>query len=386
MNTQEKLIFLLREAIGVEGGEFPETLDEAELIELFKLSRKHDVANIIGAELDKRGLLPEGIAVTERFKKEQMTALFRCENLDFETERISRALSDAKIEHIPLKGAVIRGLYPERWMRTSCDIDVLVRMERLEEATDVLCEKLGYTQSGEKEYHDLSLYSKSGFHLELHHSIMEKMPLADAVLARAWDFAANSDGYRFEFCPEYLTFYIIAHAAYHFLGGGCGVRAVLDIHFMKKKLKYAPDLLNKLLLESGLEKFAENLFALSENWFGAGEGNETVSEMGAYIVCGDAYGNFEQHIVNLRTKNGKNGYVVSRIFLPYDSLKILYPNLEGRRAMTPVYQVKRWFKLLDKGKRDKIKREMRTNSDLDTDEIQKTRIFLEKLGLDKNME
>ena len=86
----------------------------------------------------------------------------------------------------------------------------------------------------EKEYHELSLTSKSGFHLELHHSIMEKMPLADAVLARAWDFAANYDGYRFEFCPEYLTFYIIAHAAYHFLGGGCGVRAVLDIHFMKK--------------------------------------------------------------------------------------------------------------------------------------------------------
>lgn len=386
MDVNEKLIFLLREAVSGGEGQETEPIDEAELIGLFKIAKKHDVANIVSAELESQGLLPENKEVSARFKKEQMTALFRCENLDYETERISRALSDAEIEHIPLKGAVIRELYPERWMRTSCDIDVLVKAERLEEAADALCEKLGYTRENGKNYHELSLYSSSGFHLELHHSIMEKMPCADKVLARAWDYAAPCGDSRFAFRAEYLMFHIIAHAAYHFLGGGCGVRTVLDIHFLQKSLKYDKAVLNELLRESRLDKFAETLLSLSEFWFGSGEGSDTAREMGEYIVSGGAYGNFEQHIANLRTKNEKNGYVLSRIFLPYESLKILYPRLEGRRAMTPVYQAKRWFKLFDKSKRNKIAREMRANSCLDTDEIEKTRIFLERLGLDKNME
>ncbi|MBO4954226.1 MAG: nucleotidyltransferase family protein, partial [Clostridia bacterium] len=36
------------------------------------------------------------------------------------------------IDFMPLKGAVIRQYYPEPWMRTSCDIDIHVKKDRLE--------------------------------------------------------------------------------------------------------------------------------------------------------------------------------------------------------------------------------------------------------------
>lgn len=40
---------------------------------------------------------------------------------------------------------------------------------------------------------------------------------------------------------------------------------------------------------------------------------------------------------------------MSRIFLSYDSLKVLYPTLQKHRWLTPIMQVRR-FRLLFKGK------------------------------------
>ena len=46
------------------------------------------------------------------------------------------ALEKAQIPFVPLKGSVIRKYYPEAWMRTSSDIDVLVHKEDVEKTTD----------------------------------------------------------------------------------------------------------------------------------------------------------------------------------------------------------------------------------------------------------
>lgn len=51
---------------------------------------------------------------------------------------ISNALESQQIEYILLKGAVIRDLYPQKWMRTSCDIDVLVHEDELNCAISII--------------------------------------------------------------------------------------------------------------------------------------------------------------------------------------------------------------------------------------------------------
>ena len=73
-------------------------------------------------------------------------AVFRYEQLNYENERICMALEKAQIPFIPLKGSIIRKYYPESWMRTSCDVDVLVHEEDAEKAVDVLVKEYGYTQ------------------------------------------------------------------------------------------------------------------------------------------------------------------------------------------------------------------------------------------------
>lgn len=51
--------------------------------------------------------------------------------MNYEYEQVCDALEKAEIPFIPLKGVVIREYYPEPWMRTSCDIDILVREKNL---------------------------------------------------------------------------------------------------------------------------------------------------------------------------------------------------------------------------------------------------------------
>ena len=142
---------------------------------LYLLAKKHDLAHIIGNALEKLGVVDEITEGKKRFVLERNLAVFRTETLMAELEVLCAELSKNKIDHIPLKGSVIRKLYPEPWMRTSCDIDVLVHENDIERAENLLCEKLGYTSKGERDYHDISMYSDTGVHLELHFNIKENI-------------------------------------------------------------------------------------------------------------------------------------------------------------------------------------------------------------------
>ena len=131
------------------------------LSELYRLSKAHDVAHLVGDALNKSGVfenLPADLdeneraaisKVKEKFDEQIFTAVYRYENINYELERLKETLEEAKIPFIPLKGSVIRKYYPEPWMRTSCDIDILVREEDLNLAVRTLCDSLKYT-SGEK--------------------------------------------------------------------------------------------------------------------------------------------------------------------------------------------------------------------------------------------
>ena len=54
-----------------------------------------------------------------------------------EYENLCSAFEKAQIPFLPLKGSVIRKYYPEAWMRTSCDIDILVHDEDVGRAKEI---------------------------------------------------------------------------------------------------------------------------------------------------------------------------------------------------------------------------------------------------------
>ena len=350
---------------------------------LFKLSKRHDLAHLIGDALDKNGLLPDGTEVKKRFLQERNMAIYRYEQIQYELECICEALEKAQIPFIPLKGSVLRQYYPEPWMRTSCDIDILVAEALAETAKNCLVAALHYT-CGEKTTHDISLHAESGVHLELHFDLIEEYIFENnkPLLKDVWDVALIKEGcgYHREMSDEVFYFYHIAHMAKHFKNGGCGIRPILDDWVLNKipKNKQARE---DLLKEGNMGQFSEAIHRLSDCWFLDEAHTPLTLEMEQYILNGGVYGSTENRAaVQQARKGGKIRVLLSRIFLSYDLLRVQFPILNKHKIMLPFCQMARWWHLLF-GKRAKIaKRELEANMSVSKDKKARTENLLKKLG------
>ncbi len=343
----------------------PSSIDESELKQLYALSTKHDLAHIVASALEKHDLLNvEG--AKKAFSKQKMIAVYRRAQLDFEEQRLYAVLENAGIDFLPLKGAVVKSLYPENWMRTSCDIDILVREDNLDSAVSAIKNELGYTDKG-RHFHEHSLLSKSNVHLELHFNITENIETLDKLLERVWEYARPiSDGSRRHLLTnEYFIFHNVAHMQYHFVAGGCGIRPFIDLWLMLNQLDYDKNALQMLLNESKSEEFYANLLKLINVWFENGSHTELTEKMEEYILTGGVFGSrVNRAAVDREHKGSKSTYIISRIFMPKKELESIYPNLKKRPYLLPFYEIKRWFRLLGKKGRSNMKAEIIANKQL----------------------
>ena len=381
MNIQDIMFSLLRsELFGTD--EKIEILSEEELSELYKLSKKHDMAHIVSSALAKRGMLCGEIAA--KFQKQQMLAVYRYARLDYEQKEICRVLEEAEIAHVLLKGAIIRPYYKEPWMRTSCDIDVLVREEDIERASAAIAEGLGYRVEEEKHYHDISLFSESGVHLELHFNIKEHMDNIDVLLEKVWEYCELADGfkYRFEQTKEYFIFHHIAHMAYHFINGGCGVKPFADLYLLMEKGGYDEDTVRAYCDECGLAKLYDSVKLLARVWFGTEEHTELSKNMEKFLLDGGAYGTMDNVVTLYSGKNGgKVRYAFGRIFAPYSHMKEKYPILEKHKWLLPFMQVRRWLNVLIGGRMKQSVKKIRDTSKIDNTKSFEVKNLFDEIGL-----
>ena len=364
--------------------EIKTVLSEEFLNKIYKISCFHDMAHIISATLDKYELLPEG-EIAEKFREQELIAIYRYERMNFEYRQICEILENAEINFIPLKGAVLRELYPEPWMRTSCDIDILVHRDDFKRAESVLERELKYTKYCEGT-HDITLRSVNGVCTELHYDLVEDNRAKDSpeVLKNIWKYSHLKENCKYFHImdKDMFYFYHVAHIAKHFEVGGCGIRPLLDLWLMNNKANYWDTQSENLLKQGDLLKFSYAIRSLSDVWFSGKEHDEITLKMQTYILQGGVYGTEENHIL-MRTEKagGRMRYVLSRIFVPYINLKYEFPILQKYWFLTPVFEVYRWFLFIFKGnKKHKIKR---LNSIKHIPEEQKQNVadMMEKIGL-----
>jgi hypothetical protein len=328
MNSKKLFFSFLKES--VFGKPSSDIAKGEEAKALFLLAKSHDLAHLIPSSKIEGD-------VGEKFKKEEILAIVRRDKSDFALSEITEVLREENIEYLLLKGAVIADLYPERYMRTSCDIDILVRENDLERAVEALCKRLGYESDRERQYHDVSLYSKSGVHLELHFNILENTENLDRLLSRVWEHTADG-----KMENEFLIFHTVAHTSYHFMFGGCGVKPFIDLKLLLDKLDYSEEKLRGYLRETELEKFYETLLSVIGVWFEEKEGNAVTEAVEEYILGGGVYGNKENMIALQKEKHGgRAGFLFSRVFFSYDAMANYYPILKKHKFLLPFMYVVR---------------------------------------------
>ncbi len=347
---------------------------------LYRLSKSHDLAHIVSGALNKLGLIGND-EISMKFQKQEVLSVLRCERIKYEFNEICKAFDSVNIPYIPLKGSVIRDYYPKDSMRTSCDIDILVHENDLDRAIDELC-SVGYTSDRERKNHDVSLFSPSGVHLELHYNVLERKDNLDIVLSRAWEYAVPTIGAKHEFTKEFFAFHFFAHMSYHFISGGCGVRPFMDWFLIKQKTGVCVENLKDLLDESGIYTFAVVADEVSDAWFGEKEHTELTRDMQEYILNAGVYGSLENYILmNRRTKQSKAGYVLRRVFLPYKTMVYMFPSLKRVPILLPFFYVVRMFRTIKRGNLKKGISEVKINENISENQIEFTRSLAYRLGL-----
>ncbi|MBE6599070.1 MAG: hypothetical protein E7638_06475 [Ruminococcaceae bacterium] len=385
MNTTKLFFALLRSVFSEKEGaeELPPSLDEETLASLYALTRSHDMVHLAAYALDKRGFLSNN-EPSGKFQKSLMTAMWRYEKMNYEYERICAALSEDGIAYIPLKGSVVRQYYPEPWMRTSCDIDILVHEEELDSAVCSIAEKLGYTAEEKRSFHDILLISQSGIVLELHFNLHEQMDRTDSVLDRVWEHSSPEGGGRSSVMqsPEFMKLHLLGHMAYHFQEGGCGIRPFLDLYFLRKSLPCDEEKLNALCAEAGLLKFRECAERMVDVWFLGKEHTELTRRIEEYVITGRLFGTKSNQVAVAQERAGnKVKHTLTRVFMPYRRLCYKYPVLRKYPILTPFYQVKRWCHILRTRGWESSAREFELIREMDEERLSDVGLMLRDMGL-----
>ena len=293
---------------------------------------------------------------------------------------ISSALDMAGISYIPLKGAVIKHLYPDPYMRTSCDIDILVHEEDLPKAIKAIESKTDYV-AGKRGYHDISM-TNTQISLELHFSIKEGSDSIDQLLEKAWDYAKPSGiGSSYLFTSEFHIFYILAHMSYHLKKGGLGIRPFLDLWVLREKTDFEEEELKNMCSRCGLLTFYEKSCELLNAWMYAKKYTPEAKALEQYCFMGGVYGNSEIASAAVLRKNRGVRYVLRRLFIKKKILQEIYPKLRDVPFLLPYYQIKRWSSLFDVKKRDKYIRELKGVHVIDKKQIDSFDQLMTNLGL-----
>ena len=285
-----------------------------------------------------------------------------------------------EILFLPLKGAVIRGSYPEAWMRTSSDIDILIREEDYEKAKEFLTEKCGFLYES-KDKKNANFYRDEHVHLELHLNLIKDDQTVEFSPEYVWAHVERS-GYECRMSDADFYAFHLEHMKQHFTTGGCGIRFFLDLWILNHSVKDKQEKKREEKLERcGLAEFEYAVRSLTEVWFGEAEHTELTRQVERFILAGGSvYGSVENWALVQGVQNqGKLKSVIRRIWLPYKELCWSYPALEGKRYIQPYYEAKRFLKMIADGRWHRSVLELKANAK--GKELSDVESMMKRLGL-----
>lgn len=351
---REKLFMVIR--AGMDQNVKPNALSGTDCEELIHIGTRQSILPVIHAGLKKVGAQAEYVKECDRAR------LLDIKHYILQNDalnKISASLDKEQILYIPLKGSVLRYLYPAPELRTSNDIDVLVKEDDLENAFAVIENATDFKML-KKGYHDISMIN-SQVHLELHFTIKENSESIDRILERAWEYAGPADdgSSRYVFTPEFQVFHVVAHMSHHFLHGGLGIRPFLDLWLLKNKTEYDEDTVRAMCSECGILKFYEVSCHLAEVWLGSSEHTETTRMLEEFCLSGGVFGSAQFKNAGRQRKIRGWKYIFSRVFPPAYQVKEYYRDNSGKEHALVYYYGKRLLSWFGGERRADLKKQMK---------------------------
>jgi hypothetical protein len=181
---------------------------------------------------------------------------------------ITTLLQEEGIDHLFLKGSVLKHIYPETYMRAMGDIDILIKEHELSHIHEVFKEK-NITCTSRSAQHDV-FELPNGIVIEVHPTLYRNFNEDYQFIKDVWQYAKEDKPHLYHLNHAFEIVYLLYHLAKHIAVAGIGLRSVLDISLYLKTYENNIDLdeLNHMLGDMKLHQFFEVIIDLSHRYFG----------------------------------------------------------------------------------------------------------------------
>ncbi|MGN1139216.1 MAG: nucleotidyltransferase family protein [Ruminococcus sp.] len=332
----------------LENREPPALPEQFDLEGLFTFHSQQSVANMAYCGLKKLNIPQEKL---KNYYDDYKMMLLREARFEVASQQVFSALEKAGIPFIPLKGSIIKKLFPQESLRSFTDVDIYIG-DKVEQTGKVM-ESLGFSVKSTTQ-HDISYFKKPSLSFEMHSRLFEDDYSFDGYFdnpfERAKPIAEGSCHYLFS--DEDFFIHVFCHLYKHFTFGGCGLRQFMDIFVLTKKLNLDYDYINKELEKLKLTDFFETVKKVNSVVFKGEKPDGDMLDICDYIFSNGTFGIYRITAMNEFGAQDKNilawkiSYFANRWGLSYSRMKENYKVLEKVPVLLPFCWIHKAFRVL----------------------------------------
>lgn len=338
-----------------------------DLEKLHSVAKKHSLGSLVCDALERVGL------ATDEMRRDFNMSIRKIMLLDAEREAILAELERQKIRHMPLKGVIMKELYPKIGLREMTDNDILFDECDRERVRDVFLAR-GYDVKYYCMNQTHDVYIKDPvYNYEMHVSLIRPMALGEEII-NFFDSSMDrslpdGDGeYRRRMSDEDFYLFMKVHEYKHYIHSGIGLRLFADTFLYMKNFgdKLDFEYMHGHFEKMGLSDYERTSRSLAMKLMDVdtaarlslGESDiltEEELEMFSYCSASGSYGLLTQEVENgiKRVEKESEGrrflklrYIVRRLFPQESYYETWYPFAYKHKWARPFIVVWRFLKVL----------------------------------------
>lgn len=315
-------------------------LDGYDLGQIYEVSQKHILTAIAAYALESAGVRDE------RFEQAKGKAIRKNILLDSDRKKLLDRLEQEKIWYMPLKGSLLKELYPKTGMRQMADNDILFDSAYRNRVREIMLEAGFSCEHYNRGNHDV-YFRKPVCNFEMHVSLFnENREIFGDYYKNIKNNLQKDENnlYGYHFSHEDFYIYMISHEYKHYSNGGTGLRSLLDTYVFLNAFGQALDF-NYINIETqklGISEFELLNRKLADKVFRLKELTEEDKINLDYYIFSGTYGCLENTIKNTLNKiNDKTGkrtklaYIRSRVFPDLSNMTIAFPFVNNNPLLYP---------------------------------------------------
>lgn len=308
-----------------------EKLDKMDLRQLFEVAKAHSLAAMTAYALESAGIYDPA------FEEAKNKAIRKNILFDAERAKLFKILEEQKIWYMPLKGAVLKDIYPKTGMRQMADNDILFDMTRRNDVRKIMND-LGFKLKAEREVVDEYL-KEPIYNFEMHGELFMEYQVGDmadyyhGIKERILKDDNNNYGYHFSNEEFYL--FMLAHEYKHYILSGTGIRSLVDTYVFLNKYSDTLDLtyVNSELEKMGITDYENKSRELSLKIFDGVALSDTEKLLLNSYIISNTYGSLENKVERGVRNNGGNAfaklkYAAKRLSIPFSPDTLRYKTFE----------------------------------------------------------